>query len=963
MSRVSSVVFMIVVLLAIVVFGANAPQMINYQGRLVNNGGEPLDTAVTMTFTIYDAADVGVSKWTETHSSVIVTGGLFNVILGSVNELPDSVFAGAERYLGITIGDDAELAPRTRLVSSGYAHRVSSIDGAEAGVLSGIVEIGPAATKDGRVADPALIVRGNDADSVVISPVDDITLYSTNDAGDQTLMITTTAGGTAVRVTATDVAKGTVRTIEIAPGDSIALSATEASGDQVVLITANPSGGAVYVTATDAAKLDPNTVTGSVTINKDGIFIVNETGSDTTIAITADGSIESDGQLATGENNTASGDSSSISGGYSNTASGIAATVGGGGDNQAIGGFSVVGGGLNNTAQGDFSAILGGQGNTIDFDGYYSFLFGIGSFMNLDSTFMVDMPHIHFGDLADGYEFPVTDGSADQVLQTDGNGQLDWAAISGGGGGWVDDGTAVHLEAADDSVSIGLTTPTEKLDVSGSIRARNKIKADGDVEVGSTIIIDASAGQIRAAGGTIDFDDDDIMTEGSANIGPSNFNMGLNSMVFGSFNIAGGDYSVVSGGGGATADDSNSAAANYTTIGGGSRNSASAAYATVGGGARCSAGGVYSVVAGGGGPVALSVNSASGDWSAISGGRGNLASGSHSVVCGGERNTASGLGAFVAAGGWNLAEGTGASVGGGRYNYVYGDYSLIAGGGGATEVDSNSISGDASVIGGGRRNVVEDDNSTISGGRENSITGSEGSIAGGWGNSVGFGGSVGGGLHNAATGLRATIPGGYYNRASGAYSFAAGIYAKAVHDRAVVITAASGSDSTFSAGINQMVLRADSGIYITNVGDSTIYDASKLINTSSGAYLTTGGVWQDNQKGSSKTNIKNVDAGEIMAKLRQLPVSEWNHVAEGEKIRRLGPMGEDFYNIFGLGVDENSISPSDLAGVALVAIQELDVRTRELEAAKDEVEQVKSELAELKKLVGQLVAESQKTGE
>jgi hypothetical protein len=963
MSRVISAVSMMVMFIVMLAFGTNVPQMINYQGRLVNSSGEPLDTTVSMIFTIYDAADAGVSKWSETHLSVVVTDGLFNVILGSENDLPDTVFAGAERYLGITVGDDTELSPRTRLVSTGYAHRVSSIDGAEAGVLSGIVEIGPAAAKDGRVADPALVVRGNEADSVVISPVDDITLSGTNDAGDQTILIMSNANGASVLVTATDVAKGTVRTVEIAPGDSIALAATEANGDQVVLITADPSGGAVYVTATDAAKLDPNTVTGSVTINKDGIFIVNETGSDTTIAITSDGSIESDGQLATGENNTASGDSSSISGGYNNTATGIAATVGGGGDNQAIGDFSVVGGGLNNAAQGAFSAILGGEGNTIDFDGHYSFLFGIDSWMNLDSTFMVDMPYIHFGNMADGYEFPATDGSADQVLQTDGNGKLDWVAISGGGGGWVDDGTSVHLEAAEDSVGIGLTTPTEKLDVLGSIRARTKIKADGDIEIGSTIIIDASAGQIRATGGTIDFDDDDITTEGSANIGPSNFNIGLNSMVLGSFNIAGGDYSVVSGGGGATADDSNSAAANYTTVSGGSRNSASAAYATVGGGARCNAAGVYSVVAGGGGPVALNVNSASGDWSAVGGGRGNLASGGRSVVSGGERNTASGLGAFIAAGGWNLAQGIGASVGGGRYNNVYGDYSLIAGGGGATDVDSNSISGNSSTIGGGLRNVIEDNNSTISGGRENSITGSEGSIVGGWGNSVGFGGSVGGGLHNAATGLRATIPGGYYNRASGAYSFAAGIYAKAVHDRTVVITAASGSDSTFSAGINQMVLRADSGIYITNVGDSAIYDASKLINTSSGAYLTTGGIWQDNQKGSSKTNIKSVDSGEIMEKLRQLTVSEWNHVAEGEKVRRLGPMGEDFYNIFGLGVDENSISPSDLAGVALAAIQELDSRTRELEAARNEVEQVKLELAELTKLVGQLLSEREESGQ
>ena len=52
---------------------------------------------------------------------------------------------------------------------------------------------------------------------------------------------------------------------------------------------------------------------------------------------------------------------------------------------------------------------------------------------------------------------------------------------SGGGvgadGGWVDDGTVIRLESVDDSVGIGTTSPTEKLEVDGSIKATGSITA------------------------------------------------------------------------------------------------------------------------------------------------------------------------------------------------------------------------------------------------------------------------------------------------------------------------------------------------------------------------------------------------------------------------------------------------------------------------------------------------------
>ncbi|MCK4606915.1 MAG: hypothetical protein KAU35_06430 [candidate division Zixibacteria bacterium] len=121
---------------------ADVPQMINYQGRLTDDQGGPVTSTVSMTFTIYDASVGGDSKWTETQSAVTVTDGLFNVRLGSVNPISDTVFNEDNRYLAITVGGDAELTPRTMMVAVPYASRIATVDGASGGNITGSVSIG-----------------------------------------------------------------------------------------------------------------------------------------------------------------------------------------------------------------------------------------------------------------------------------------------------------------------------------------------------------------------------------------------------------------------------------------------------------------------------------------------------------------------------------------------------------------------------------------------------------------------------------------------------------------------------------------------------------------------------------------------------------------------------------------------------------------------------------------------------
>lgn len=110
---------------------ANVPQMINYQGKITTPQGGLINATVSMIFSIYDDSTDGTALWTETHDSVKVEKGIFSVLLGSVNEIPDSVFDGNVRYLGVTVGEDSEMTPRKAIVSVGYAYKAEYADTAD----------------------------------------------------------------------------------------------------------------------------------------------------------------------------------------------------------------------------------------------------------------------------------------------------------------------------------------------------------------------------------------------------------------------------------------------------------------------------------------------------------------------------------------------------------------------------------------------------------------------------------------------------------------------------------------------------------------------------------------------------------------------------------------------------------------------------------------------------------------
>src|SRR5438477_4759755 len=101
--------------------GATVPQRLTEQGRLLDKTTNMPSTGnVSMVFKIYDVATAGTALWTETFS-VTLDGGYFSVQLGSTVPFPATLWNGAVRYIGVTVGADTEMTPREEIASVPYA--------------------------------------------------------------------------------------------------------------------------------------------------------------------------------------------------------------------------------------------------------------------------------------------------------------------------------------------------------------------------------------------------------------------------------------------------------------------------------------------------------------------------------------------------------------------------------------------------------------------------------------------------------------------------------------------------------------------------------------------------------------------------------------------------------------------------------------------------------------------------
>ena len=116
-----------VVLLSFKLAIAAIPPSLNYQGHLTDTKGVPVDGTVEMFFHIYDVEAGGIELWSDA-SAVTVKQGVFSIELGGgLRPFPLRLF---ERplWMGLSVGEDAEMKPRRPLTSSAFAFKAADAD-------------------------------------------------------------------------------------------------------------------------------------------------------------------------------------------------------------------------------------------------------------------------------------------------------------------------------------------------------------------------------------------------------------------------------------------------------------------------------------------------------------------------------------------------------------------------------------------------------------------------------------------------------------------------------------------------------------------------------------------------------------------------------------------------------------------------------------------------------------------
>jgi hypothetical protein len=110
---------------------AQTPATMNYQGKLTDASGVAVSGPVNIVFRVFDVETGGTALWSETRSSIPVTNGLFDVILGEVTPL-DIPF-DRQYWIELQIGSET-LSPREKLATVPYSFRTAIADSLSGGV-------------------------------------------------------------------------------------------------------------------------------------------------------------------------------------------------------------------------------------------------------------------------------------------------------------------------------------------------------------------------------------------------------------------------------------------------------------------------------------------------------------------------------------------------------------------------------------------------------------------------------------------------------------------------------------------------------------------------------------------------------------------------------------------------------------------------------------------------------------
>ncbi len=386
---------------------AQVPQTMSYQGVLTDADGNAVaDGNYDLTLALYNAASGGTAQWMETQS-VAVVNGVFNIILGSVSplELPfDTAY-----WLGIQIGTDDELQPRTELTAVPYSLNARSV--ADSVVTGSTIANSTIVRSLNGLTDHVILAAEGGA--TVTADDNRIVINAGSGTGTSGWSLTGNAGldtsnfiGT-LDTTAFTVRVNNRRAIRIRNGIDPEFN----TGFLPTIIGGAPG----------------NEVMGGMQAG--GSFIGGGGSRFAGLSNKIEGGW---GAIVGGRANFATG-FGFVGGGNGNRADGIGGSAAGGQFNRASGRFAAVAGGESNRAVGDQSTIPGGESNRAR--GNHSFAAGLRAHANHAGSFV--------------WSDATATAAADSFFST---------------------GENQFLIRAAGGVGIGTTTPNEQLEITGNFR-------------------------------------------------------------------------------------------------------------------------------------------------------------------------------------------------------------------------------------------------------------------------------------------------------------------------------------------------------------------------------------------------------------------------------------------------------------------------------------------------------------
>jgi hypothetical protein len=221
----------------------------------------------------------------------------------------------------------------------------------------------------------------------------------------------------------------------------------------------------------------------------------------------------------------------------------------------------------------------------------------------------------------------------------------------------------------------------------------------------------------------------------------------------------------------------------------------------------------------------------------------------------------------------------------------------------------------------------------------------------GFGSGVTVSGTAGfsAGASNVCSGFACTAI-GYTVRAGGQGSVALGYRTTANNDYSVAIgyrasnnthtgTMAMGDESTTDSVRNQ----ADNEFRIRYNGGIRLRVSTAANGNTPGAGGNVGcdltvavPSWTCASSRTLKENFEPVDGEDVLQRIRTIPITTWNMIGGEKEVRQLGPVAEDFYAAFPLGLGETTIGLGNIDGVNLAAAKALEARTVRLQQQLDD---------------------------